>query len=86
MKCDCCGKKKRWREAYEDIVFEDNKLHVCVNCSTSLYKLRYEANNGDERTYKEALDNFKKGMSNPSDGFIKWFDNNKSFHKQQNNS
>ncbi len=82
MKCDCCGKRKCWLEAFEDIENKDETLHVCVKCSTLLYKIRYASKNGDIKEYDSSIASMKKRMLKASSGFKEWFKNNKALAKK----
>ena len=54
MRCDCCGKRKGWLEAYEAIFADETTLHVCVKCSSLLYKLRYSVDQKEPEDYSDA--------------------------------
>lgn len=73
MRCDCCGKRKCFLESYEDIVFEDRKLHICVKCSTLIYKYR-DAVEAKLETRESLKSEIESRMKPNSYQFKKWFD------------
>lgn len=74
MKCDCCAKKKRMLESYEEIRFDNKKLHFCVKCNTDLYNMKdlYKANKTDE--YEERKKVIDKKKEKCSEDFNAWYD------------
>ena len=40
MKCDCCMRKKGWFEVFEPILYENQRINLCVDCSKRIYKIR----------------------------------------------
>ncbi len=73
MRCDCCGKRKCWLESFEDINAGNKVLHLCVKCSTLVYKIRdVEKSNQDLK--KSLIAELESRMSENSSDFKKWLD------------
>ena len=74
MRCDCCGKRKCWLESFEDIKAEDETLHICVKCSTLVYKIR-DAVKLSQENKTTLISELESRMSKNSSAFNKWFRN-----------
>ena len=72
MRCDCCGKRKCILESFEDIHYEKKTLHVCVKCSTLIYKIR-DAYNSKQANLPDLIEALEKRESPTSTEFKKWF-------------
>ena len=73
MKCDCCGKRKRLFESYEELSFEKSKMHLCVGCSKELYKMRDFYNDNNVKEYTICKGKVDKKSQKCTPVFSKWY-------------
>ncbi len=73
MRCDCCGKRKCWLESFEDINAGNKVLHLCVKCSTLVYKIR-DVEKSTQDLKKSLIAELVSRMSENSSDFKKWLD------------
>ena len=73
MKCDCCRKTKRLFESYEEIKFKNLKLHLCVNCSNELYKMR-DLYNENKEEYSKCKNKIDKKAQKSTSEFSEWYE------------
>lgn len=72
MRCDCCGKRKCWLESFEDINADNKVLHICVKCSTLVYKIR-DAEKSKQDLKQSLIAELESRMIANSTDFKKWF-------------
>lgn len=73
MKCDCCGKRKKLTESYEEIKADNSKLHLCVDCSNDLYNMRDSIKEGNTEEYEQRKSKLEKKAKKASAIFNEWY-------------
>lgn len=72
MKCDCCGRKKKLMESFEDVGRGGN---ICKECSDLLYRIHDAFSEKDADEYNKNVNLVKacfvKGCSNE---YKRWFE------------
>lgn len=71
MRCSCCGKRKKPFESFEKIT---QKVVVCVQCSTLLYKLKDSLADKNNELAEQIKEKIKQvANSTASSDFNSWF-------------
>lgn len=74
IKCNCCGKRKRFLESFEEITIGTDVLYICKKCSTIIYKIR-DAVKYDQDNKDTLIAVLEERMCKDSFEFKKWFQN-----------
>ena len=73
MRCDCCNRRKKLLESFEEIDAEKVRIHLCVDCSNHLYQIRDLIKENDVEALNFKKIEIEKKMKKASSAFKSWY-------------
>ena len=72
IKCDCCGRKRKFLESFAVLETGNGVLNFCSECNDLAYKVRDAANDADKKEFTKYKDQWEKREKNCGEIYLNW--------------